>query len=162
MHTPAKLFLLALGLLIALVSQGASAQQDAVAQVDKAFNRLEPPVREVVESYLRTDCEIGEVGIALKRVLQVGNAVAPYLTAVVRGGPPSAARAVLERGLSESWEARQAFLKTPDAQELGPESFAMMKAITEDAYRKDQRGALDAKYRERAALALRAMEGTTK
>ena len=126
--------------------------------VDRLYEAIAPRLRDVVESYLRTDCEIGEVGIALKAVVRAGEAASPYLTAVQREGPPSAVLADFERGVDQTWEARQAFLKTPDALELGQESFAMMRAITREQYVKDQREAIQAKYRERAALALKALE----
>lgn len=90
---------------------------------------------------------------------EVAEEVKPYLLAVQREGPPSPVLGVFERGLDDSWRLRQEFLKTPDALELGQESFKMMKAITEEQYRKDQRQAIQAKYRERAALAMKAMSG---
>ena len=130
------------------------AQNSGTAEVDQAYKALDPRSRDVVEAYLRTDCEIGEVGAALKSVLQAGEIVKPYLVAVPREGPPSPVLSEFERGLNQTWEARQEFLKTPDALELGQQSFEMMKAITRDQYRKDQFQAIQAKYRERAALAL--------
>jgi len=62
-----------------------------------------------------------------------------------------------QRGLEITWQARQEYLKTRDARELGNQSFEMMKAITKEQYVKEQTDGLQAKYRERAALALRAI-----
>lgn len=135
----------------------ATGQVPSTIQVDQIYKDLRPQAREVVESYLRTDCEIGEVGTALNRILKIAQEVRPYLLAVERYGPRSEELADFQRGLDESWRARQEFLKTPDARELGEQSFQMMTAITEAQYRKDQLQAIQAKYREKAALALKAM-----
>jgi hypothetical protein len=67
-------------------------------------------------------------------VLRLGDVALPYLLAVQRGGPPSVVFKGFQRGLDDTWKWRQEFLKTPEALDLGPESFAMMKAITRDEY----------------------------
>jgi hypothetical protein len=143
-------------LMVALFAASVIAQE--TSDVDRAFQALDPQIREVVETYLRTDCEIGEVGKALNAVLLVAKAVTPYLIAVKREGPPSPVLNDFDRGLDETWQARLEFLSTPDAQELGPESFRLMKAITKDEYFQDQQTAIQEKYRQRAALALRAIK----
>ena len=142
-----------------LVISPAIAQVPSRTEADRIYKDMRPDVREAAETYLRTDCEIGEVRAALNSLLKVAEEVKPYLFAVQREGPPSPVVGVFERGLDDSWRLRQEFLKTPDALELGRESFEMMKVITEEQYRKDQRQAIQAKYRERAALALKAMSG---
>lgn len=111
-----------------------------------------------MEAYLRTDCELGEEGRALAALLPFAEQVRPYLEAVVAEGPPSPVRSDLDRALAESWRDRLRFLETPEAGELGAESLQMMKSITREQYEKDQRAALQAKYRERAALALTRIE----
>jgi hypothetical protein len=136
-----------------------STQPTGTREVDTAFRALDPKIVPIVEGYLRTDCEIGEVGVALKRLLAVAEQVTPYLRAVVQQGPPSPIRAELGRSLEESWAARQRFLQTPEARELGEESFRMMQSIRREDYVREQQTSLDAKYRERAALALRQIEG---
>jgi hypothetical protein len=108
-----------------------------------------------VETYLRTDCEIGEVGVALKSVTAVGAAVRNYLVAVQQEGPPSPVLEEFGSGLASTWQTREAYLRTPDAQELGKEAFDRMRAITRAAYEAEQQKGIQAKYRERAALALR-------
>ena len=128
-------------------------------EVDAAFRALDPKTREIVETYLRTDCELGEEGKALDQLGAVAEQATPYLRAVVKEGPPSPVRTGLERSLEKSWAARQRFLRTQEARELGEEAFQMMQAITRDDYLRTQRESLDAKYRERAALALRRIEG---
>ena len=135
----------------------AAAQTDSTAAVNRAYEALGPRVRGVAENYLRTDCEIGEVGVALRALLQVADSAKPYLTAVQKEGPPSPVLAEFQRGLDNTWQARQEYLKTPDARELGQRSFDMMMAITREQYMKEQQAGIQAKYRERAALALRAM-----
>ncbi len=135
-----------------LASPGLAQTQKAV---DQLYEAMDPRNREIVESYLRTDCEIGEVGRALSAVLKVIDAVRPYLAAVQKEGPPAAVLKDFERGLESTWSGRLKFLETKDAQELGPRSFEMMKAITKVQYQKEQSEAIQAKYRERAALALR-------
>lgn len=123
--------------------------------VDRLYEALDPRTREIVESYLRVDCEIGEVGRALSSLQKVMESAKPYLAAVQKEGPPSAVLRDFERGLDDTWAARLKFLESKDAQELGPRSFEMMKAITRAQYLKEQSDAVQAKYRERAALALK-------
>lgn len=135
----------------------AIAQSSGMAEVDRIYKDLRPDVRLAVDAYLRTDCEIGEVRAALNSLLKVAAEARPYLLAVQRNGPPSSELMVFEVGLDETWRSRQEFMKTRDALELGQRSFEMMKAITEDQYRRDQRQAIQAKYRERAAIMLKAM-----
>ena len=132
------------------------------AEVDAASASLDSRTRSIVETYLRTDCEVGEVGAALRALQQAPGNPRAYLTAVQREGPPSPVLAEFDRGLESTWQAREAYLKTPDAQELGREAFARMRAITKDQYFTEQRKGLQAKYRERAALALRAPSGAGK
>ncbi|HVT17242.1 MAG TPA: hypothetical protein VHQ90_13825 [Thermoanaerobaculia bacterium] len=66
------------------------------------------------------------------------------------------------QGLAESWKARLSFLESPEARVLGEKTFAMMRAITREQYERDRQAALQARYRERARLALRAMTGRGK
>ncbi len=146
---------LAATLVLAFSSIAPAAAQTAT--VDSAYQALNTRVRDIVENYLRTDCEIGEVGVALRAVLAVADTARPYLEAVQKEGPPSAVLAEFQRGLESTWQARQAFLKSPDARELGQRSYEMMTAITREQYMKEQQAAIQARYRERAALALRAM-----
>lgn len=148
----------ALTLAAACWSVAAAAQQTpSTATVDRAYQALDQRVRTIAENYLRTDCEIGEVGASLRALLQVGDSVRPYLVAVEKEGPPSPVLAEFQRGLESTWEARQEFLKTPDARELGPRSYEMMTAITQEQYMKEQQAGIQAKYRERARLGLRAI-----
>jgi hypothetical protein len=140
-------------------SDGQEPSPTGTQEVDAAFRQLDPETRSIVEAYLRTDCELDEVGLALDRLVAVAERATPYLQAVVRQGPPAPVRTELERGLEASWAARQRFLETPEARELGEESFQMMQAISRDDYSRVERQSLDAKYRERAALALRKIEG---
>jgi hypothetical protein len=148
-----------LGLALAFVALPALAQQVDRTEVDRAFRELDRESRLVVERYLKTDCELGEEGRNLQAVLEIADRVRPYLVAVERQGPPSVVVEELDGDLEQAWQARQRFLKTPEAQELGDESFQMMQAISREDYFRDQRQALEAKYRERAALALRRIEG---
>lgn len=136
--------------LLALVAFGQTQKT-----VDRLYEGMDPRTREIVESYLRTDCEIGEIGRGLQAVLKVIDTARPYLAAVQREGPPAAVLKDFERGLESTWTARLRFLDTKEAQELGPRSFEMMKAITRAQYQKEQSEAIQAKYRERAALALK-------
>lgn len=144
-------------MLAALVAAPASAQVTGRANVDRAYAALDPRTRTIVEMYLRTDCEIGEVGVALKSVLAVGQTARPYLVAVQQEGPPSPILDEFGRGLEGTWQAREAYLRTRDAQELGKDAFDRMRAITRASYVAEQQKGIQAKYRERAALALRAM-----
>lgn len=148
-----------LGLALAFVALPALAQQVDRTEVDRAFRELDRESRLVVERYLKTDCELGEEGRNLQAVLEIADRVRPYLVAVERQGPPSVVVEELDGDLEQAWQARQRFLKTPEARELGEESFQMMQAISREDYFRDQRQALEAKYRERAALALRRMGG---
>lgn len=134
------------------------AQESQPRQVDELYKALNPRTREVIETYLRTDCEIGEVGKALKAVLEIASVAKPYLLAVRHEGPPQPVLSDFQRGLANTWEAREGFLKSPDALELGKESFEMMRSITRERYEKDQLNAIQAKYRERAELALQALK----
>jgi hypothetical protein len=131
----------------------------ATWEVNGAYDALEAKARQVVENYLRTDCAVGAVDEALVPVLRLGDVVLPYLAAVQRGGPPSVVLKEFQRSLDDTWKRRQEFLKTPEALDLGQESFAMMKAITRNQYVRDQREALTVGYRERANVAVRAMSG---
>lgn len=151
---------LALTLATACWGVAAAAQQPpSTAAVDRAYQALDDTVRTMAENYLRTDCEIGEVGSALKALLQVAEPARAYLVAVEKEGPPSPVLAEFQRGLESTWQARQEFLKTPDARELGPRSYEMMTAITKEQYLKEQHAGIQAKYRERARLGLRAIAG---
>jgi len=143
--------------LAAILAEPASAQVAGRANVDRAYAALDPRTRIIVETYLRTDCEIGEVGVALKSVLAVGQAARPYLVAVQKEGPPSPILDEFGRGLEDNWQTREAYLRTPDAQELGKDAFDRMRAITRASYVAEQQKGIQAKYRERAALALKAM-----
>ncbi|HVT17263.1 MAG TPA: hypothetical protein VHQ90_13935 [Thermoanaerobaculia bacterium] len=153
--------LIASALLAALA--GAQTEQPPAkadrTEVDRAYRGLDAPSREIAEIYLRTDCEIGEVGVSLKALLQIAERVKPYLTAVERQGPPSPVVDEFSQSLAESWKARQSFLESAEARVLGEKTFAMMRAITREQYERDQQAALQARYRERARLALRAMAG---
>jgi hypothetical protein len=122
--------------------------------VDRAYQALGGRTRRVVENYLRTDCEVGEVGKALLALVPFAERATPYLKAVIEEGPPSQVTTALDSGLKRAWRKRVAFLKTPDALELGEESFKMMQAITEKQYFDEQRSSLQAKYRERASVGL--------
>lgn len=144
-------------ILLAACTALVGARAAALTNVDAAYKRLDPKIRVTVESYLMTDCELGEEGGALKKLLAVGPAARPYLVAVQREGPPSPVTTRLAKDLDTAWKARQKFLKTPEARALGEQSFQMMKAITKQQYESDQRAALQAKYRERVAQALKAM-----
>lgn len=123
-------------------------------KVDLAYLALSKRTRFAVENYLRTDCEVGEVGKALLALLPFSEKATPYLKAVRQEGPPTPVIRALNKGLKKAWRARLAFLETPDALELGEESFRMMKAITQEQYFKEQRASLQAKYRERATIGL--------
>src|SRR4051812_3070711 len=92
----------------ALVAEAASAQVTARANVDRAYAALDPRTRTTVETYLRTDCEIGEVGVALKAVLAAGPTAHAYLVAVQQEGPPSPILDEFGRGLEGNWQAREA------------------------------------------------------
>lgn len=144
-------------MLAAIVAAPASAQVGTRANVDRAYSALDPRTRPIVETYLRTDCEIGEVGVSLKALLSVGATARPYLMAVQQEGPPSPVLEEFGRGLESTWQAREAYLRTPDAQELGKEAFDRMRGITKTAYVAEQQKGIQAKYRERAAIALKAM-----
>ena len=140
-----------------LLAQPALAQEKSV---DRLYGALDPATRDIVETYLRVDCEIGEARASLNAVLKAIDTARPYLAAVQKEGPRTAVLVEFERGLEATWADRLKFLETKDAQELGPESFKMMKAITKAQYLKEQSEAIQAKYRERAALALKAKPGT--
>lgn len=144
-------------LLAATLVAPASAQATSRAEVDRAYAALDKRTRDVVETYLRTDCEIGEVGVALKAVVALGTTVRPYLQSVELQGPPSPVLNDFGRGLESTWQAREAYLRTPDAQELGKEAFDRMRSITKISYVAEQQRGIQAKYQERAAIALRAM-----
>jgi hypothetical protein len=145
-------------LLTAIVAAPAPAQNTAaLAEVDRAYAALDQRTRTIVETYLRTDCELGEEGVALRALVQADGRTRAYLTAVQRGGPPSEVLTEFGRGLESTWQAREAYLRTPDAQELGKEAYDRMRAITKDSYLREQQKGLQAKYRERAALALSAL-----
>ena len=145
-------------MLTAIVAAPASAQVTASrANVDRAYGALDPRTRTIAETYLRTDCEIGEVGVSLKALVAVGGAARAYLVAVQQEGPPSPVLDEFGRGLESTWQARDAYLRTPDAQELGKEAFDRMRGITKTSYVAEQQKGIQAKYRERAALALRAL-----
>lgn len=164
-----KLFLASLvSLAFSILAYGTidavSAQEDITStitrptterSVDIAYAILGKRLRRLVETYLRTDCEIDEVDQHLLALRPVALLIVPYLTAVKREGPPTPVLTDFGRELEKNWKDRLAFLETPDALELREESFKMMKAITKDQYRQDQSSALQAKYRQRAALALR-------
>lgn len=130
------------------------------AIVDRAYAALDERSRNVAENYLKTDCEIGEVGVALKSVVALGTVVRPYLQAVQQQGPPSPVLNEFGRGLESTWQAREAYLRTPDAQELGKEAFDRMRSITKTSYLAEQQKGIQAKYRERATIALKAMGAT--
>jgi hypothetical protein len=150
-------------MLAAIAAAPASAQITGRANVDRAYAALDTRTRNIVETYLRTDCEIGEVGVALRALVAMDGAAArTYLMAVQQEGPPSAVLADFERGVESTWQAREAYLRTPDAQELGKEAFDRMRAITKTSYVTEQQTGIQAKYRERAALALKAMGGPTR
>jgi hypothetical protein len=151
---------LMIALMLAATVAPAPAQVTGRANVDRAYAALDQRTRTIVETYLRTDCELGEVGVSLKALLAVGPAARPYLMAVQQEGPPSPVLDEFGRGLESTWQAREAYLRTPDAQELGKEAFDRMRAITKTSYLAEQQKGIQAKYRERAALALKAM-GTT-
>ena len=144
-------------MLTAMVVAPASAQVPDRANVDRAYGALDQRTRNILETYLRTDCEIGEVGVSLKAVVALGAAARPYLMAVQQEGPPSPVLNEFGRGLESTWQAREAYLRTPDAQELGKEAFDRMRAITKSSYVAEQQKGIQAKYRERAAIALKAM-----
>ena len=130
------------------------------AIVDRAYAALDERSRNVAENYLKTDCEIGEVGVALKSVVALGTVVRPYLQAVQQQGPPSPVLNEFGRSLESTWQAREAYLRTPDAQELGKEAFDRMRSITKTSYLAEQQKGIQAKYRERATIALKAMGAT--
>lgn len=145
-------------MLTAMVVAPASAQvTTGRANVDRAYGALDQRTRNILETYLRTDCELGEVGVSLRAVVAVGAAARPYLLAVQQEGPPSPVLNEFGRGLESTWQAREAYLRTPDAQELGKEAFDRMRAITKTSYVAEQQKGLQAKYRERAAVALKSM-----
>ncbi len=144
-------------MLTAMVVAPASAQVADRANVDRSYGALDQRTRNILETYLRTDCEIGEVGVSLKAVVALGAAARPYLMAVQQEGPPSPVLNEFGRGLESTWQAREAYLRTPDAQELGKEAFDRMRGITKTAYVAEQQKGIQAKYRERAAIALKAM-----
>src|SRR5258708_17963875 len=101
--------------LVAAMAGAQTQQQPAKAnrtEVDRAYRALDARSQAVVETYLRTDCEIGEVGVSLKALLRLGDKVKPYLGAVERQGPPSPVVDEFARGLADSWKARQSFLET--------------------------------------------------
>ena len=144
-------------LLTAIVAAPAAAQNTpAPVEVDRAYAALDPRTRTIVETYLKTDCELGEEGVALKALIQADGRTRAYLTAVQRGGPPSEVLSQFGRGLESAWQAREAYLRT-DAQELGKEAYDRMRSITKDSYLREQQKGLQAKYRERAVLALSAL-----
>ena len=143
-------------MLTAIVVAPASAQVANRANVDRAYGALDPRTRNILETYLRTDCEIGEVGVSLKSVVALGAAARPYLMAVQQEGPPSPVLNDFGRGLESTWQAREAYLRTPDAQELGKDAFDRMRGITKTSYLAEQQKGIQAKYRERAAIALKA------
>src|SRR5436305_3732997 len=95
-----------LAILLAAAALAQPSGQPGTAEVDRAYRALDGKIRDVVETYLRTDCEIGEVGVALKRVLALGDSVRPYLAAVERQGPPQPVLQDFNRGLYVNWEAR--------------------------------------------------------
>jgi hypothetical protein len=145
-------------LLTAIVAAPAAAQNAAErAEVDRAYATLDQRTRTIVETYLKTDCELGEEGVALKALIQANGRTRGYLTAVQRQGPPSPVLTEFGRGLESTWQAREAYLRTPDAQELGKDAYDRMRAITKDSYLREQQKGIQAKYRERAALALTAL-----
>ncbi len=144
-------------MLAATVAAPASAQVTSRANVDRAYGALDQRTRIIVETYLRTDCEIGEVGVSLKALLAVGGVARAYLVAVQQEGPPTPVLDEFGRGVESTWQARDAYLRTPDAQELGKEAFDRMRGITKTSYVAEQQKGIQAKYRERAALALRAL-----
>jgi hypothetical protein len=143
--------------MFAFLAAPVSAQVASRANVDRAYAALDQRTRANVETYLRTDCEIGELGVSLKGVLTVAAATRTYLTAVQQEGPPSPVLDEFGRGLEGGWQAREAYLRTPDAQELGKEAFDRMRGITKAAYVAEQQKGIQAKYRERAVVALKAM-----
>jgi hypothetical protein len=144
-------------LLVAILAAPASGQAATRVNVDRAYAALDPRTRANVETYLRTDCELGEIGVSLKGVLTVAATTRTYLVAVQQEGPPSPVLEEFGRGLESTWQARDAYLRTPDAQELGKEAFDRMRGISKASYIAEQQKGIQAKYRERAALALRAM-----
>lgn len=136
------------------------AQSQGIAEVDRAYEALDSKTRSIIDAYLQTDCEIGEGRASLDVVVALGDRARPLLLVINKLGPPSRVLSSFIKELSQSWQARQRFLESSDARELGEESFTMMKAISREAYEKDQLNAIQAKYRERAMLVLKEMSST--
>jgi Ca2+-binding RTX toxin-like protein len=132
------------------------------AEVDCAFAELDADVRALTERYLRTDCGFGVQSLALtQELVEVGTQARRYLEAVRAQGPPRQVLRELEQTLDRAWASMQAYLATDYAHRAGADWFEQMTEITEEEYFENQRESLDAGYRERASLALRAISNGT-
>lgn len=144
-------------LVVAVIVSSVLAQD--LSTVDREYAALSSRARDLVERFLRTDCELGELGDEMKSVVELGDSLKAYLNAVRQEGPPSPVLLQLERDLEQAWAARVAFLQRPEAKALGEDALKRLRSVTSEQYRADARTALLAKYRERSSLALGLIEG---
>jgi hypothetical protein len=146
-----------LALSVAAAASSTAQTRDAVANQSGRWvelARLDPRARDVLTAWLATDCEAGDRGQSLSRVLSEGPKLQAALREAMTLGPPpervEAARAIARAAYTQ----RQESLKRVGPRLFGPEKTTSLLAETLDVHEARATETLSTGWRERAMLVL--------
>jgi hypothetical protein len=110
-----------------------------------------------LKHFLDVDCEVGEEGEALNRLLSFKTDLEPQLIAELRDGPDKQTLDESQRALEEQWNVRQAYLSRKPNLGLNAKQLQVVIGLTREAFITEGREQIILKHRENAAIGLAAI-----
>ncbi len=111
--------------------------------------------------FLTVDCEVGEEGAALDRLLLYAGQREPELRQVLLDGPDDSTQNEVRETLEAEWDRRVAFLSTNPQLGLNPDDLLAAHAVVREEYLEQGAARFAAVCRERAVIGLVAIGSPT-
>ncbi len=111
--------------------------------------------------FLTVDCEVGEEGAALDRLLLYADRLEPKLRNVLLNGPDDSTQNEVRETLEAEWDRRVAFLSTNPQLGLNPDDLLAAHAVVREEYLEQGAARFATVCRERAVIGLAAIGSPT-
>ncbi len=111
--------------------------------------------------FLTVDCEVGEEGAALDRLLLYADQLEPELRKVLLDGPDDSTQNEVRETLEAEWDRRVAFLSTNPQLGLNPDDLLAAHAVVREEYLEQGAARFATVYREKAVIGLAAIGSPT-
>ncbi len=111
--------------------------------------------------FLTVDCEVGEEGAALDRLLLYADQLEPDLRKLLLDGPDDSTQNEVRETLEAEWDRRVAFLSTNPQLVLNPDDLRAAHAVVREEYLEQGAARFATLFRERAVIGLAAIGSPT-